>query len=78
MVTVEEWERIDALTCGEATNLFNEIRAEIEASADDNMKSMLQGYDNCVEPRSDFNDCQKTVRRKMIIKYWLAAKPVAV
>jgi len=38
------------------------------------MKEMLRGYDHCVEPRSDFNDCQKTARRKMIIKYWLSAK----
>ena len=74
MVTVEEWERIDALSCEDATEMFKEIRVEIEASADDNMKSMLQGYDNCVEPRSDFNDCQKTARRKMIIKYWMAAQ----
>ena len=74
MITVEEWERIDALSCEEATEMFNQIRGEIEGSTNDNMKSMLQGYDNCVEPRSDFNDCQKTARRKMIIKYWLSAK----
>jgi len=74
MITVEEWERIDALTCEEATKLFAETRAEIEASSDEPMKEMLRGYDHCVEPRSDFNDCQKTARRKMIIKYWLSAK----
>ena len=74
MISIEEWERIDTLSCEEATALFKQVREEIEASADTGMKEMLRGYDHCVEPRSDFNDCQKTARRKMIIKYWLSAK----
>jgi len=58
----EHWDKIK--------KMYLAVIDEVENSSDEMMKMTINAHKSMIEDRSDFDDCQKTVRRKRIIIMW--------
>ena len=52
-------------------DLFQQASEYIEESDHTFLKETLAAHNKCIEARNDWDECQKSARRKLIINYWI-------